>query len=199
MADLAVEYQITRPGPARRRLAKSLDPLLPQPELLETLSTHLAYERNRQRTARALYVHANTVDYRLRRIARLTGLDPADSEGLWHLQAAMIANAYETTHASDRHPEVPIGPAVAGPARPPHRCARRYPTARRWGRPSVDGRPRLRRDRGPQVVEETAQGLGIRERAASARWCGGQPRDRRQRRGLRGGAECFDHESGEAP
>ncbi|WP_348537137.1 PucR family transcriptional regulator [Nocardia carnea] len=107
MADLAVEYQITRPGPARRRLAKSLDPLLPQPELLETLSTHLAYERNRQRTARALYVHANTVDYRLRRIARLTGLDPADSEGLWHLQAAMIANAYETTHASDPAPGSP--------------------------------------------------------------------------------------------
>lgn len=100
MADLAVEYQITRPGPARRRLAKSLDPLLPQPELLETLSTHLAYERNRQRTARALYVHANTIDYRLRRIARLTGLDPADAEGLWHLRAALIANAYETAHGA---------------------------------------------------------------------------------------------------
>ncbi|NKY58504.1 PucR family transcriptional regulator [Nocardia flavorosea] len=107
MADLAVEYQITRPGPARRRLAKSLDPLLAQPELLQTLSTHLANDRNRKRTARALYIHANTIDYRLRRIARLTGLDPADAEGLWQLQAALIAHAYETVRS---------GPDLSAPA-----------------------------------------------------------------------------------
>lgn len=104
MSDLAVEYQITRPGPARQRLARVLDPLVPQPELLDTLTTHLANDRNRQRTARALYVHANTIDHRLRRIARLTGLDPAGTEGLWHLQAALIAHAYET------------GPALPAPA-----------------------------------------------------------------------------------
>ncbi len=96
MADLAVEYQITRPGPARQHLSKTLEPLLTQPELLQTLAMYLANDRNRQRTARALYVHANTIDHRLRRIARLTGLDPAGAEGLWHLQAALIANAYET-------------------------------------------------------------------------------------------------------
>ncbi|WP_280489580.1 PucR family transcriptional regulator [Nocardia carnea] len=105
MADLAVEYQITRAGPARRRLASSVDPLLDQPELLDTLTMHLANERNRQRTARALYVHANTIDYRLRRIARLTGLDPADTEGLWQLQAALIANAYESGHTDPPLPD----------------------------------------------------------------------------------------------
>ncbi|MGW5381456.1 PucR family transcriptional regulator [Nocardia sp. NPDC003963] len=96
LADLAVEYQITRPGPARQRLATALDPLLSQPELLHTLATHLANDRNRQLTARVLYIHANTLDYRLRRIAQHTGLDPAHADDLWHLQAALVANAYET-------------------------------------------------------------------------------------------------------
>ncbi|WP_328394318.1 PucR family transcriptional regulator [Nocardia sp. NBC_00416] len=104
MADLAVEYQITRPGPARQRLARALDPLLSQPELLHTLATHLANDRNRQLTARALYIHANTLDYRLRRIAHHTGLDPAHADDLWHLQAALIANTYETDPADPPDP-----------------------------------------------------------------------------------------------
>ncbi|NUS93920.1 MAG: helix-turn-helix domain-containing protein [Nocardia sp.] len=104
LADLAVEYQITRPGPARQRLATALDPLLSQPELLHTLATHLANDRNRQTTARALYIHANTLDYRLRRIAHHTGLDPAHADDLWHLQAALVANAYETGPGADAIP-----------------------------------------------------------------------------------------------
>lgn len=127
MADLAVEYQITRPGPARRRLAKSLDPLHAQPELLHTLTVHLANDRNRKRTARALYIHTNTIDYRLRRIARLTGLDPADTEGLWQLQAALIAHAYETARPAPYLPapaplenaEHLVGSAAVRPASGP--------------------------------------------------------------------------------
>lgn len=101
LGDLAVEYQITRPGPARQRLATVLDPLRSQPELLHTLATHLANDRNRQLTARALYIHANTLDYRLRRIAHHTGLDPAHADDLWHLQAALVAGAYETGPRTD--------------------------------------------------------------------------------------------------
>ncbi|MGW0180608.1 PucR family transcriptional regulator [Nocardia sp. NPDC003345] len=111
MADLAVEYQITRPGPARRQLATALDPLHSQPELLQTLATHLANDRNRQVTARALYIHANTLDYRLRRIAHHTGLDPARADDLWHLQAALVAGAYETG---------PMFETVPGPAPRPN-------------------------------------------------------------------------------
>ncbi|MGW1738127.1 PucR family transcriptional regulator [Nocardia sp. NPDC001965] len=124
LADLAVEYQITRPGPARQRLATALDPLLSQPELLHTLATHLANDRNRQTTARALYIHANTLDYRLRRIAHHTGLDPAHADDLWHLRAALVANAYETGPGADA---IPV-PADRGNAEAAESAAAQSPT-----------------------------------------------------------------------
>jgi sugar diacid utilization regulator len=89
--ELALEYQLTRPGPGRTFLASLLDPLDPYPELLETLTVHLGNDFNRQRTARMLYIHANTVDYRLKRIKQLTGFDPAQPAGLWYLHSALIA------------------------------------------------------------------------------------------------------------
>ncbi|WP_067650541.1 PucR family transcriptional regulator [Nocardia harenae] len=95
MADLAVEYQVSRPGPGRRQLAAVLAPLRAQPELLATLAAYLRYDRHRRRTSRALFIHDNTVDHRLRRIAALTGLDPMHVDGLWSLQAALVAHSYE--------------------------------------------------------------------------------------------------------
>ncbi|WP_280273460.1 PucR family transcriptional regulator [Nocardia wallacei] len=94
MDSLAAEYQITRPGPAREALGALLAPLDNYPELLETLRTHLANDLNRQRTARDLHLHANTVDYRLKRIRQLTGCDPANPNGQWYLQSALIAHTY---------------------------------------------------------------------------------------------------------
>ncbi len=55
--DLALEYQITRPGPGRDHLGSLLDPLDEHPELLGTLQVHIANNLNRQRTARLLNVH----------------------------------------------------------------------------------------------------------------------------------------------
>ncbi|MFE3224816.1 PucR family transcriptional regulator [Nocardia sp. NPDC059228] len=92
--DLALEYQLTRPGPAREHLGSLLDPLDEYPELLETLQVHIAHDLNRQRTARLLHVHANTVDYRLKRIGQLTGFDPTQAGGLWHLRSALVAHTY---------------------------------------------------------------------------------------------------------
>ncbi|BDU05112.1 PucR family transcriptional regulator [Nocardia cyriacigeorgica] len=89
--DLYLEYQLTRPGAARDRLAAVLDPLDEQPVLLQTLLTHLETEAARLRTAKALHMHPNTVDYRLERIAEVTGLDPRNPEGLWRLRSAAIA------------------------------------------------------------------------------------------------------------
>ncbi|MBF6212265.1 helix-turn-helix domain-containing protein [Nocardia puris] len=97
--DLVVEYQLTRPGPGRERLGEVLDPLDDRPELLETLRLHLGNDLSRQRTARTLGLHANTIDYRLRRIAQLTGLDPAQSSGLWYLRAALVARSYRNAEA----------------------------------------------------------------------------------------------------
>ncbi|MGV9545703.1 helix-turn-helix domain-containing protein [Nocardia beijingensis] len=92
--ELALEYQLTRPGPAREQLGSLLDPLDEYPELLETLQTHIAYNLNRRRTARLLHVHTNTVDYRLKRIGQLTGFDPSEASGLWRLRSALVARTY---------------------------------------------------------------------------------------------------------
>ncbi|MFF2549589.1 PucR family transcriptional regulator [Nocardia sp. NPDC058058] len=92
--DLAMEYQLTRPGPGREYLGALLDPLEVYPELLETLRRHLGNDLNRRRTARGLGVHANTIDYRLKRIGQLTGFDPAQSAGLWYLRSALVARTY---------------------------------------------------------------------------------------------------------
>ncbi|WP_174189768.1 PucR family transcriptional regulator, partial [Nocardia barduliensis] len=82
------------PGPAREHLGSLLDPLDEHPELLETLQVHIAHNLNRGRTARLLHVHTNTVDYRLKRIAQLTGFDPTMASGLWHLRSALVARTY---------------------------------------------------------------------------------------------------------
>ncbi|WP_280381795.1 helix-turn-helix domain-containing protein, partial [Nocardia wallacei] len=51
----------------------------------------------RQRTARLLHVHTNTVDYRLKRIGQLTGFDPTQASGLWYLRSALVARTYRGT------------------------------------------------------------------------------------------------------
>ncbi|MDS0135499.1 MULTISPECIES: helix-turn-helix domain-containing protein [unclassified Amycolatopsis] len=89
--DVLVEYQLTRPGAARDRLAAALDPLQAHPELVETLDAYLTLETNRRRTAAQLHVHPNTVDYRLRRIRDLTGIDPLHPAGLPRIIAASAA------------------------------------------------------------------------------------------------------------
>ncbi|WP_054812829.1 PucR family transcriptional regulator [Nocardia arizonensis] len=92
--ELALEYQLTRPGPGREYLGSLLAPLDQHPELLETLRRHIGNNLNRQRTARVLHVHTNTVDYRLKRIGQLTGFDPTQPSGLWYLRSALVARTY---------------------------------------------------------------------------------------------------------
>lgn len=92
--ELALEYQLTRPGPGRDHLGSLLDPLDTHPELLETLRTHISNNMNRQRTARFLHVHTNTIDYRLKRVGQLTGFDPTQAAGLWQLRSALVARTY---------------------------------------------------------------------------------------------------------
>ena len=58
-------------------------------DLLETLEAFLACELDRRRTAQQLHVHPNTLDYRLRRIAELTGLEPGRPRDLVLLELAL--------------------------------------------------------------------------------------------------------------
>ncbi|MEV0766172.1 helix-turn-helix domain-containing protein [Nocardia sp. NPDC050435] len=97
--DLVLEYQLTRPGPARDQLATLLDPLDAYPDLLETLQCHIGNNLNRGKTARQLYTHVNTIDHRMRRIGDLVGLDTSPA-GVWYMRAALVARSYR------RHPGV---------------------------------------------------------------------------------------------
>ncbi|WP_051023416.1 PucR family transcriptional regulator [Nocardia pneumoniae] len=102
-ADMALEYQLTRPGPGREALGSLLDSLDDHPELFQTLRSYISNNLNRQRTARSLQIHTNTVDYRLRRISQVTGLDPTTTSGVWQLRSALIARTFTKRSHPDIH------------------------------------------------------------------------------------------------
>ncbi|MFI0237915.1 PucR family transcriptional regulator [Streptomyces sp. NPDC016845] len=81
LADVLLEFQLTRPGQGGRAVAALLQPLRARPELIETLRVHLAQGRDRRATAAALTLHPNTVDNRLARVTRLTGIDLGTPHG----------------------------------------------------------------------------------------------------------------------
>ncbi|MEN0129704.1 MAG: helix-turn-helix domain-containing protein [Brevundimonas sp.] len=60
-----------------------------QGSLLETLSAYLGTGRSLEAAARTLYVHPNTVRYRLKRVADVTGWDPLDARESYVLQTAL--------------------------------------------------------------------------------------------------------------
>ena len=98
LADLAIEYQIAQPSPARDALAGILAPLAEHPHLVDALRAFVAAGYQRGEAAAALTIHRNTLTYRLRRIQILTGLDATQPDDARHLAAAMTA--YDIT----RHP-----------------------------------------------------------------------------------------------
>jgi DNA-binding PucR family transcriptional regulator len=82
-----LEYQLTRRSEATERLAEVLAPV--DEDLRRTLDVYLDEGLRRNATAKALGVHPNTVDNRLRRIGRLTGLEPTRPADLPMLRAAV--------------------------------------------------------------------------------------------------------------
>ncbi|MBH0776553.1 PucR family transcriptional regulator [Nocardia bovistercoris] len=87
--DLALEYQLTRPGWARDRLTASIAPL--RPELTATLDQYLRHNGDAVATARAMNLPHVSVTAHLGDIARLTGLEPLVPADLWRLHSALIA------------------------------------------------------------------------------------------------------------
>ncbi|MET9631917.1 helix-turn-helix domain-containing protein [Lentzea sp. NPDC006480] len=90
--DVLLEYQLCRPGPGRKRLARVMDRLAEHPDLLHTLRVFLNSEHNRHRTAESLHLHRNTLNYRLRRVTELTGYNPADPADIRLLAASLIVH-----------------------------------------------------------------------------------------------------------
>ncbi|MEU6031048.1 PucR family transcriptional regulator [Streptomyces tauricus] len=65
-----------------RRLAEG-------PDLVATLDAYYRADMNRLRAATALHVHPRTLDYRLRRVRALTGVDPGSTRGVRLLSTAV--------------------------------------------------------------------------------------------------------------
>lgn len=103
VSDLVLEIQLTRPGPARAALLEALAPLDGHGDLLETLRVHVDERGRRTESAARLHVHPNTLDYRLRRIRELTGVDPADRDGGQLLRAALFVHRFLGTSLVNAH------------------------------------------------------------------------------------------------
>ncbi|MFB8277657.1 PucR family transcriptional regulator [Nocardia colli] len=93
--DLRLEYAVAVDGSVRKELASVLEPLADQPVLAETLGVFFANECNQNAAARLLFVHRNTITYRLARIAELTGYDPQRPTEAMTLSAARTAQLLE--------------------------------------------------------------------------------------------------------
>jgi hypothetical protein len=89
--DLLPERALSGDGHARRMLAREVyEPLLGAGGgLLETLVTFLDQGLSVEAAARALFVHANTVRYRLRRIHEVCGYSPTDPRDAYALRLAV--------------------------------------------------------------------------------------------------------------
>lgn len=90
--DVLLEYQVTRRGPGRELLAAKVAELAHHPPMLDALRSWIAHEHDRRSAAAALHIHPNTLDYRLSRVAQLTGLDPLAPSSARVLAAALLVH-----------------------------------------------------------------------------------------------------------
>lgn len=95
--DLLAERVLAGDQRAATRLRAAVYvPLAASPHLLATVDAYLAAGGALEPTARNLFVHPNTVRYRLHRVADLTGRDPWDPRDLLVLQTAVILGRLAT-------------------------------------------------------------------------------------------------------
>ncbi len=89
--DLLAERAIAGDAAARTRLVEEIYiPLVDAGNgLVETVAAYLEQTGSLEATARALYVHPNTIRYRLRRAAQVTGYAAADARDGFTLQIAL--------------------------------------------------------------------------------------------------------------
>ncbi|MGP9660549.1 PucR family transcriptional regulator [Arthrobacter sp. AOP36-C1-22] len=67
--------------------------------LVETLSSYLALGHSLEGTARELFVHANTVRYRLKRVCDVSGWDPLVPREAFVLQTALVVGRLEASES----------------------------------------------------------------------------------------------------
>jgi DNA-binding PucR family transcriptional regulator len=95
--DLLPERALSGDGLARRKLVEEI--YIPLAEagspLLETLATYLEQASSLEAAARILFVHPNTVRYRLRRVTDITGYAPTQTRSAFTLQIALALGRLE--------------------------------------------------------------------------------------------------------
>ncbi len=102
--DLLPERALSGDGHARRQLVQDVFvPLLEAGDpTLDTVSAYLDHGGSIEGTARAMFVHANTVRYRLRRASEVTGLSVSDPRQAYTYRVALTLGRLSPpeTHAS---------------------------------------------------------------------------------------------------
>ena len=90
-SDLLPERALDGDGEAIGRLVDDvyLRLVAEDPTLVETLAAYLERTGSLEGAARELFVHPNTVRYRLRRVADVTGLTPTAPRDAWSLRLAL--------------------------------------------------------------------------------------------------------------
>lgn len=74
-------------------------------DLLRTLRVYFAANANTSEAADRLYLHRNSLPYRLTRVENLTGLDLKDPQARLALQLGLLAITHENTpRAETNHP-----------------------------------------------------------------------------------------------
>ncbi|GHH29115.1 PucR family transcriptional regulator [Streptomyces lanatus] len=68
------------------------------PDLLATLEAYYHHDMHRGAAANALNVHTRTLDYRLRRVRELTGIDPGSTRGVRTLSAVVTRHLSGAWH-----------------------------------------------------------------------------------------------------
>lgn len=89
--DLLPERALAGDKRARRALVRQVhEPLAAAGgAVLETVESYLSHGSSIEATSRTLFVHANTVRYRLKRAAEVTGLSPTDPRDSYTLRMAL--------------------------------------------------------------------------------------------------------------
>jgi hypothetical protein len=88
--DLLAERALDGDDDARTLLVETVYKPLAGTPLLDTLATYLEQGTSLEATARMLFVHPNTVRYRLRKITELTGYQATEGRSAFTLQVGLI-------------------------------------------------------------------------------------------------------------
>jgi sugar diacid utilization regulator len=105
--EVLVDHIFRSSACADRILAETIRPMIDydrthQSSLVTTLRTYLDAGLNLTRTAKALFVHPNTVVYRLRRIRELSGRDPRSPDDVLILSLAIKFDELRSSGDADR-------------------------------------------------------------------------------------------------